>query len=273
MKILISGASTGIGRACAVHLAQLGHHVWAGVRSERDEDNIRKQNVSGLTPTYLDVADAESIRDCVKTLVNKAGGLDVLINNAGIAVGGPVEAIAIEDWRRQFDINVFGAIALTQACLPMLRQSKGRILNISSISGRIAPPFMAPYAASKFALEAVSDSLRRELRRHGVRVSIIEPGPIATPIWEKAKTESAGVLASYPAEIQDVYGRTLERFNNRLDEISRTAAPVRVVIEAVEHAVMAPRPRLRYPVGRGIGFSTLLARLLPDRLLDRLFFS
>jgi NAD(P)-dependent dehydrogenase (short-subunit alcohol dehydrogenase family) len=270
MEILISGASTGIGKSSAVHMARLGHSVWAGVRSERDFDAIKKINVKGLKPIYLDVTKADSIDTCMREITKSAGLLHGLINNAGIAVGGPLEALSLEDWRRQFEINVFGAVALTKAFLPLLRQSKGRIVNMSSLSGKVAFPFMSPYAASKFALEGMSDSLRRELAPLGVSVIVIEPGSIATPIWEKATTEGLGKVASYSAEIRAVYGRLLEVFSQKLDETAKSAAPVSVVTSAIEHALTATTPRTRYPVGKGVKVSMSLMRLVPDRWVDRL---
>lgn len=271
MEILISGASTGIGKACAVHMARLGHTVFAGVRTQKDFDGLTKANVKGLTPVFLDVTDGASIRECVSAIIKQAGTLHALVNNAGVAMGGPVEAVSMEDWRKQFDINFFGAIELTQACLPLLRESKGRIVNMSSISGRIAFPFMGPYASSKFALEAASDSLRRELLRHGVKVMVIEPGAIATPIWEKSKSESLGKTAKYPQAILDVYGASLNKFSQLIDDTTAKAAPVSMVTAAVEHALTARRPRTRYPVGKGIKTSAVLSRLLPDRLMDKVF--
>lgn len=269
MDILISGASTGIGKACAIHLARTGHTVWAGVRTQKNFDDITKMNVRGLQAVFLDVTSADSIRDCVSTLTKKSGTLHGLVNNAGIAIGGPIEAVSIEDWRRQFECNVFGAIALTQACLPLLRESKGRIVNMSSISGCIAAPFLGPYAASKFALEAFSDTLRREMLPFGVKVSIVEPGAIATPIWEKAKTEGLGSIDDYPSSVREVYGAALARFAQQLEKATRRAGPVSLVTAAVEHALVAGTPRTRYPVGRGIRTSSVLARVIPDTLMDR----
>ncbi len=189
MDILISGSSTGIGKATAIQLARKGHVVWAGVRAQKSFDALTKANVQGLKPIFLDVCDEKSIEEAVARITKESGLLHGLVNNAGIAIGGPVEAVNLSDWRRQFETNVFGQILVTQKCLPLLRQCKGRIVNVSSVSGKIASPFLAPYAGSKHALEAISDSLRRELRPHGVKVSIVEPGPIATPIWEKSQTE------------------------------------------------------------------------------------
>lgn len=268
MVILISGASTGIGRACAVHLARLGHTVWAGVRSSEHFDAVRALNVRGLEPVTLDVTSDRSIREAIHHIGKTSGNLHILVNNAGIAVGGPVEAVAVADWRRQFETNLFGVVALTQAALPLVREAKGRIINMSSISGRIAFPFMGPYAASKFALEAMSDSLRREVKGLGVHVALIEPGAISTPIWNKAREEGLGRVSQLSAEMTSVYGHALDRFRENLDRVINQAAPVSVVVNAVEHAALSSRPRLRYPVGKGIQFSALISKLLPDSILD-----
>jgi len=270
MEILISGASTGIGRAAAIHLARKGHSVWAGVRSQKAFDELTKANVQGLQPVFLDVCDEKSIVDCVSLIKKKAGILHALVNNAGIAVGGPIEGVKLEDWRRQFETNVFGQVRVIQECLPLLRESKGRIVNISSIAGKISSPFLGPYSASKFALEAVSDSLRRELRKHGVKVSVVEPGPIATPFWEKSKTEGLQKIDQYGPMLKEVYGSSLLKFKQRVEFSEKTASPVAVVVKAIEHALTAKSPKTRYPVGRGIKAATMLFNSLPDSWADHL---
>lgn len=270
MEILISGASTGIGRASAVHLARLGHSVWAGVRTEKSFEEIRKLNVEHLKPVFLDVCDEKSIDACISEITKSAGLLHGLVNNAGIVVGGPIEGVSLEDWRKQFEVNVFGQVRVTQLCLPLLRQSKGRIVNISSISGRMASPFLGPYSASKFALEAISDSLRRELRRQGIHVALVEPGPIATPIWEKSLEVSKKSIKAYSAEVQQVYGRSLLKFQERVAQAEKRSSPVKVVVKAIEHSLLSRRPRTRYPVGRGIKLLAFAASTMPDPLLDQL---
>jgi NAD(P)-dependent dehydrogenase (short-subunit alcohol dehydrogenase family) len=270
MEILISGASTGIGRACAVHMAASGCSVWAGVRTEKSADEIKSMNVRGLQPLFLDVTDEASIAAAVSMVKKKAGMLHGLVNNAGIAVGGPIEGLATEDWRRQFDTNFFGLIELTRLCLPMLRESKGRIVNMSSLSGRIASPYLAPYAASKFALEAYSDSLRREVGKFGVQVCVVEPGPIDTPIWRKSINDGLKRNLKMPEDVKEVYGRSLEKFFKGLEKTVIAAAPVSLVVKAVDHALRARQPRTRYPVGRGIGLLTSVSNVMPDRLMDKL---
>lgn len=270
MEILISGASTGIGKASAVHLARKGHSVWAGVRSEKSFEDIKKLNVQGLKPIYLDVCDEKSMESCVSEIRKRAGILHGLVNNAGIVVGGPLEAVTMEDLRMQFEVNVFGQIRVTQLCLPLLRESKGRIVNTSSIAGRLASPFMGPYSASKFAFEGITDSLRREVRRQGIHVSLVEPGPIATPIWEKSLNTAKTRVGKYSKEIQEVYGRSIEKFHTRVSTAEKRSSPVRVVVVAIEHALTARTPRTRYPVGRGIKFLAYAANAIPDRWLDRM---
>jgi short-subunit dehydrogenase len=270
MSILISGASTGIGRACATHLAGRGHAVWAGVRSQSSFDQLTRLNIKGLWPIFLDVTDSSSIASAFSMIKKKSGTIHGLINNAGIALYGPVEGLPMEDWRRQFDINFFGAIELTKTCLPLIRESKGRVINMSSIAGRIASPFLGPYACSKFALEAFSDSLRREVRKYGVKVSIVEPGPIQTPIWEKSQGEIQERSDGLSAEVMEVYGTSMDRFYKAMKQAADTAVPVEVVVKAVEHALTARSPQTRYPVGRGVGFMARVSNVLPDSWMDQM---
>ena len=172
---LVTGASTGIGRACATHLAGLGFHVLAGVRDPADAPD-------GLEPLLLDVTSESDVAAAAERV---GGELHALVNNAGIAISGPVEIVPVEEWRRLMEVNLLGQVAVTRALLPAILRARGRVVNMSSISGRVANPLFGPYAASKFALEAVSDALRREVGPHGVRVVSVEPGGIATPIWGK----------------------------------------------------------------------------------------
>lgn len=268
MEILISGASTGIGRACAVHMASLGHQVWGGVRSQKSFQDLTKMNVRGLRPIFLDVTEEKSITDAVSLIKKESGTLHALVNNSGIAVGGPIEGLSLADWRRQFEVNFFGLIALTQACLPLLRESKGRIVNMSSMSGRLASPYLAPYASSKFALEAFSDSLRRELYRFGVQVAIIEPGAINTPIWKKSIADGVELKAEMSNEVMEVYGTPIDQFFKAMEKTERGSSPVGVVVRAVEHALLSRTPRTRYPVGKYVNLLTRAAAVLPDKWMD-----
>lgn len=265
--VIITGASTGIGAACARYLDQLGFRVFAGVRKAADGEALAAGARSGLTPIQLDVTKAEEIaaaRAAVEAEVG-AAGLAGLVNNAGIGAGGPLEFVPLDGLRYAFEVNVFGAIAMVQAMLPLLRAGRGRIVNMSSIGGRIAYPFMGPYNSSKWALEALSDSLRRELRPWGIHVAVIEPGNIQTPIWGKARTLADNV----DPRAQALYGPGLEFAMNVVNRAEGTGLPPEVVARAVAHALVARRPRTRYVIGRDARLVNVL-RFLPDTLLDRL---
>ena len=196
---MITGASTGIGRACALDLDGRGFRVFAGVRKDEDGERLRSERPS-IEPLRIDVTDAGQIaaaRDRVSEEVGTAG-LAGLVNNAGIAVPGPLEHLPIDEFRRQMEVNLVGQVAVTQAFLPLLRTARGRVVNIGSIGGRVALPMLGPYAASKHAMEGISDSLRRELRPWGMQVSIVRPGPIATDIWESGNATADELLARMP---------------------------------------------------------------------------
>ena len=272
-SILITGASTGIGYATARHFDQLGWRVFAGVRKEADAQRLREASSTRLTPLMLDVTHSEQVATALAKVREAVGdhGLDALVNNAGIAVGGPVEYVPLERWRRQFEVNVFGVVAVTQAALPLLRQARGRIVNISSVSGLIAAPFFGPYAASKFALEALSDSLRLEVAPQGIRVILIEPGAVATPIWEKGRQEAQTLREHLPPEGMQWYGRLVARMERWIAASERNAMPVEHVVRVIEEAVAAPRPKSRYVVARGASRFAPLMRCLPTTLRDRLF--
>ena len=257
---LVTGASSGIGRACATHLASLGFEVLAGVRDAGDAP-------PGIEPVRLDVTSADDIDKAAERV---GGRLDALVNNAGIAVNGPIEVVPVDEWRRQFEVNLIGQVAVTRALLPALINAKGRIVNMSSISGRFALPLVAPYAASKFALEAVSDCLRREVGPLGVRVACIEPGAIATPVWSKSRAEGERLIEVMPADVQRRYDRLIDAVRRQVQRMEREGLPPAAVAEVVGHAVTATRPRTRYVIGREAQVRAVAARLLPDRALDAL---
>jgi NAD(P)-dependent dehydrogenase (short-subunit alcohol dehydrogenase family) len=270
--IVITGTSTGIGAACALYLDRLDFHVFAGVRQPVDGDALRQQASPQLTPIFLDVTDPASIAAAASTVSTAVGetGLAGLVNNAGIAVGGPLEFIPLADLRRQLEVNVIGQVAVTQAFLPLLRQGRGRIVNIGSISGRVATPFLGPYAASKFALSALTDSLRVELRPWDLAVCLVEPGPIATPIWEKSLAEGEQMVQNLPPQADAFYGSAFVRMWEFALNRRRMAIPPEAVAKVVAHALTAPRPKTRYLVGPGAWLVPLLAKFVPDRLRDRL---
>jgi NAD(P)-dependent dehydrogenase (short-subunit alcohol dehydrogenase family) len=264
--VLISGASTGIGRACALHMDKLGWRVFAGVRRDEDGESLRQAGSPGLLPVFLDVTDAGSIDRAVAIVREEVGadGLSGLVNNAGVPLGGPVELLDLEQVRKGFDVNVFGALALTQACLPLLRAARGHVVNISSISGMIAMPFVGPYAASKFALGAFSDSLRVELRPWRIPVSIVELGPIDTPIWTKSGSLLQTIVEESPEESLARYRPLAEVFAGRIGPHGK---PPEIAAAVVAQALTAARPKTRYRVGLEARVTALFA-LLPDRLRD-----
>ncbi len=197
-----------------------------------------------------------------------------LLNNAGIAIGGPIEAVPLEKWREQFEVNVFGIIQCTQIFLPLIRRSKGRIINMSSVSGLTAIPFLGPYAASKFAVEAISDSLRREIQKFGCKVVVIEPGPIKTPIWKKSMSSRKDLMDSISNDLLPIYKRDLESFLRMVSKSAETAVPVDKVCFAVARALESKAPRTRYVVGHAtISTQARLLSFLPDKWLDRIIAS
>jgi NAD(P)-dependent dehydrogenase (short-subunit alcohol dehydrogenase family) len=246
--VLVTGSSTGIGEACALELDRLGYRVFAGVRSEADGQKLKQQAGRRLTPIMLDVTDREMISDALKSIAEKLDGAPLvgLVNNAGIVVFGPLEALPLDALREQFEVNVVGQIAVTQACLPMLRAAKGRIVNMSSISGAVASPYLGPYCASKFALEALSDSLRLELRNSGVSVSLIEPVSVATPIWEKSLAKADSLTEQMSPEAIKPYEADLEAIRSLTAELAKGHLTMQKVVDAVVHAISAPRPKPRY---------------------------
>jgi NAD(P)-dependent dehydrogenase (short-subunit alcohol dehydrogenase family) len=271
---LITGASTGIGRATALWLSDKGWTVLAGVRDEAAGERLALEAKSGtLTALQLDVTDPAQIAAAAERVQAEiassgGGGLDALVNNAGIGIGGPLELIGAEDLQRQFEVNVFGQIAVTKAMLPALRAASGRIIFVSSIGGRVAMAFTAPYAASKHAIEAFADALRVELHRSGVQVALIEPGSVATPIWDKSRSEADKVII--PPELQEQYGRVPAAMDKALADTAARGVPAEEVAETIERALSASRMRTRYVIGRDARAMLLAKRLLSDRLFDRL---
>ena len=265
-KVVVTGASSGIGEATAHHLKQLGFDVLAGVRKGEDADRLRE---GGVAPLMLDVTDAQSIAAARAEVGD--GPLAGLVNNAGVAVSGPVEFVPIDELRRQLEVNLIGQVAVTQAFLPQLRRARGRIVNVSSIGGRVALPLMSPYNASKFALEAVSDSLRRELRHLGVTVCVVEPGGVKTPIWRKGNRAADELVASAPPEAADLYGGMVASLRAEAEKIDRERGlPPTAVAEVIGEALTARRPRTRYLVGRDAKLRAWAAAVLPDRAMDAL---
>ena len=268
--MLITGSSTGIGRATALRLDRDGWRVFAGVRRAQDAESLRAEGSDRLTPVMLDVTDAPQVTAAAELIDERVGeaGLDGLVNNAGIAVLSPLETIPLEDFRRQIEVNLTGQVAVTQATLPLVRRAGGRVVFVSSIGGRMALPFGAPYHAAKFGVEAVADCLRQELAPWKIGVAVIEPGSIDTPIWERGEQIGDEVAARAPAAQEELYGKTIERFRAAVKRTAdRGIAPDKVA-RAVAHALTARRPRTRYVVGADAHGQALARRLLPDRAFD-----
>lgn len=240
------------------------------MRKEEDAESLRTAGSNRLVPVTLDVTDATQVA-AAAGLVGEAvgdGGLDGLVNNAGIAVLSPLETVPLEDFRRQIEVNLTGQVAVTQAVLPFVRRAAGRVVFVSSIGGRMALPFGAPYHAAKFGVEAVADCLRLELRPWKIDVSVIEPGSIDTPIWERGEKIADEVASRAPAAQEELYGQTIERFRAAVRRTAERGIAPEKVADAVTHALTARRPRTRYLVGADARGQMLARRLLPDRAFD-----
>jgi NAD(P)-dependent dehydrogenase (short-subunit alcohol dehydrogenase family) len=271
-SVLITGASTGIGRASALRMDAEGWRVFAGVRREQDGDDLRQAASERLIPLSLDVTDAEHLAAAAERIGAETGpaGLDGLVNNAGIAVMAPLETIELDDLRHQLEVNLVSQVAVTQALLAQIRAARGRIVFISSIGGRMAMPFGAPYHASKYGIEAVTDCLRQELRPWRIEVAAIEPGSIATPIWERGEKRADAAAERAPAAQETLYGKQIESFRGAVRRTAERGIPPEKVANAVQQALTASRPRTRYLVGADARGQALLKRLVPDRLMDRI---
>ncbi len=267
--VVVTGASSGIGEACARRLAAIGFEVFAGVRRPEDGERLERE-IPGVTALQLDVTDAASIAAAARTVEEATAGrgLAGLVNNAGIAVPSPIEHQPLDDFRQQIEVNLIGQVAVTQAFIPLLRTARGRIVNMSSIGGKVAVPLLGAYAASKFAIEGLSDTLRRELRPWGIDVAVIEPGTIATPIWDKGIASGDALQAQMSADAERDSGPLIATVRTASEEGARTGLPPDAVARDVAHALTASKPRTRYLVGREAKSRGLVARYLPDRFLD-----
>jgi len=269
--IVVTGASTGIGRAAAVYLARQGFHVFAGVRRLADGDPlVDAAGGAPLTPLLMDVTDSQQIADAAAVIRCVVGedGLAGLVNNAGVAVAMPLEFIPLGELRNQLEVNVVGQIGVTQALLPLLRLAKGRIINISSMAGRVAGPWTGPYHASKFALEALTDTLRQELMPWGIAVVSIEPGAVLTPIWQRSLTRARGLLAHSPPQLQKLYGLPLQQRIERAERHLDAGIPPAQVATVIHQALTTRHPQTRYQVGLDAKIAVRILARLPDRWRD-----
>ena len=271
-NVLVTGASTGIGEACALHLDRLGWRVFAGVRRDEDGERLRKQATERLTPVRLDVTDEAEVTNALGTIADLVGddGLAGLVNNAGVARGGPIEFLPLDEWRDQFEVNVLGQLAVTKAALPLVRLTRGRIVFIGSIGGRIAAPMVGPYSASKHAIEAIGATLREELLPWGIEVAVVEPGVIKTPIWTKGKAKAEELERSLGDESARLYKDQMEAIKADLEKNGRRGVEPSKVAAAVEHALTSGRPKHRYLVGMDAKLAGNLVRIVPDRAWARL---
>jgi NAD(P)-dependent dehydrogenase (short-subunit alcohol dehydrogenase family) len=269
--VLVTGTSTGIGEACVRRLAGDGWTVYAGVRRAEDGDRLAASD-GDIRPTMLDVGDADHINQAVAQIRADVGdhGLAGLVNNAGVGVGGPVEYLGDAEWRWVFDINLFGPVALTRQAMPLLRAAGGRIVHIGSVGGRIASPGLAPYSASKHAMEALAEAQRQELRRAGasIRVSIVEPGEVQTAIWDKGDVAVEQLERALRGESRERYGWLVDQSRGFIDEGRQKGVPADRVAKAVEHALTARRPKARYLVGPDAKLLGHVVSRAPDRLRD-----
>lgn len=265
-SVVITGASTGIGRVVAQRLASVGFDVLAGVRKQEDADALSADHPR-IEPVILDVTDPAQIEALAARIGDRP--LAALVNNAGIAVAGPLEGIPLADIRRLYDVNVFGLVAVTQALLPALRAGHGRIVNVGSIGGRMHTPFVAPYTSSKAAVRSLSFALRRELRPWHLDVILVEPGSLDTPIWAKGEAGADASVGGLSERVRGLYARQLEALRQGVERTAKGAEPVELAADAVEHALTADRPKLVYTVGRRAKVQGVLAKTLPPRALDR----
>lgn len=265
--ILVTGCSSGIGRATALRLANDGCDVIAGVRRPEDAKRLQAES-SNIHPTNLDVTVSETITETIRLIDDRFGRLDGLVNNAGVAVAGPLELVPQSEWRRQYEVNVFGVVRMVQASLPHLRKSNGRIINIGSAASRLALPMLGTYASSKYAVAGLSDALRRELRSFNIRVIVICPGQTATPIFEKSEREAVTRLESIPDDTESQYAATLERFQQLLHNTGSARCSPDRVATAVAKGLFARRPRVRYHVGWDAKASALVDRFVPAAFVD-----
>jgi len=264
--ILITGSSTGIGKACALRLDKLGFKVYAGVRKQSDGNILKEKASDKFSPIILDVTDTESIENAITIIERENDGeLFGLINNAGIGLSGVVEVTPVDEIRKLMEVNVIGLLALTKAMIPLLRKGKGRIINIGSPSGLIALPGVSVYAASKFAVRAITDSLRVEVKSFGVKVILVSPGPTDSEIWEKGKAYKKELRKNVKPEIAEHY-ISFAMFGDRMEKELKTML-ANVVAKTVTKALTSAKPNLFYNVGSDAKGAAFFAKL-PKRLTD-----
>ena len=269
-NVIITGTSTGIGKATALHLDRLGFRIFASVRKESDADALCAQASERLIPILLDVSDPKSILKAKQEICRSVGDTRLLgiVNNAGIAFLSPLEFVPIDSLRCLFEVNVFGLLAVTQAFLPLVRQARGRIVNVSSEAVLAIAPFHGPYSASKLAINGLSDALRRELKPLGVQVSVIIAGSINTPIWEKGAELSNQVTCRQPREANELYGKPYNRVREFFMQMGRRGIAPEAVARAITHALTAKRSKHYYLIGRDAHIFNLMKTMVPEVFQD-----
>jgi NAD(P)-dependent dehydrogenase (short-subunit alcohol dehydrogenase family) len=270
--IVVTGASTGIGAATVKELAHQGFHVLAGVRREADADALRALGIAGIEPRILDITVESDVVAIADRVDHDAAGrpLRALVNNAGIAINAPVESLPITQWRQQFEVNLFGHIAMTQALLPALLKSSGTVVNVSSVGGKVVLPTYGAYAGSKFALEAVSDALRREVGTAGIKVVVVEPGAVKTEIAERGIATSEALMADMTTTQLARYGGLMDAVTAQARSFNETGVSADAAARVIAKAVTASRPRTRYTIGRDAAILLRISRFISDRTLDRI---
>jgi NAD(P)-dependent dehydrogenase (short-subunit alcohol dehydrogenase family) len=264
-NVLVTGAGRGIGRTTALRLARGGWDVLAGVRNDIDGKGLAGESPDRITPVRLDVTSASDVAALDARLPDTLNGI---VNNAGIALGGPVEGLPLSEWRRQFEVNLFGQIAVTQAVLSRLRSARGRVVFVSSVSGRVSTPMTGAYNASKYALEGMADALRMELRPWRIRVSLVEPAQTDTSIWQDAEVALDESITALSTEHQELYRKHFDGARKALPRARKLASDPNGVAAAIERALTARRPRARYVVGANGKLQALLGAITPTPLFD-----
>ena len=269
--VLVTGASRGIGLATARLLAQHGHRVYAAVRKPDSVSALAEEFPGAVVPLTVDLNEPETYRAAAGEIAEQVGaaGLAGLVNNAGYAVPAPLEFLPLDELRAQIEVNLVGQLGVTQAVLPLLRAARGRIVNVSSMAGFVAGPMIGAYHVSKFGLEAMSDSLRRELRHLGVDVVVVEPGPVRTDIWATGRNHADALLAALPSQVTELYGHLIDRVRADAAVASERGAAPEVAAATIVGALTRRRPRARYLVGRDARVARVVSRF-PARFVDRL---
>jgi NAD(P)-dependent dehydrogenase (short-subunit alcohol dehydrogenase family) len=267
--VLITGAAGGLGVATVRQLDALGFQVFAGVRKVVDGERLQREISSRIIPVLLDVTDPDSIAQAAQMVMNVVGsaGLAGLVNNAGLIVEGPIELTPITEIRKEFEVCVLGPVAVTQAFLPLLRRSQGRIVNVGALSGLVTLPYYGIISAAKTALESFTDALRGELLPWGISISIVEPGALQTEIFDKSGASAQQTRQQFSAQQQQLYASGLAALGKAIASQHRDNP--NIAVAAIMHALTSRRPKTRYPVGQMAGLLGFL-RMLPDRLRDTL---